>query len=183
MGVIAGSSQNENFLEFAEKKRFSVTIREYEDSEKMTDALQKGRIDAVLSSDLRRAENEKILETISSDNFYAIVRKDDTKLLDELDYAIEQLHMNEGDWANVLYYKYYGPVYSDALEFNEREQAYIRDVAAGRKKITITAMGDRKPYSFVENGELKGILPDYLAKVMELAGLPYEVAVDRKSVV
>ncbi len=179
VGVIAGSSQNENFLEFAEKKRFSVTIREYEDSEKMTDALQKGRIDAVLSSDLRRAENEKILETISSDNFYAIVRKDDTKLLDELDYAIEQLHMNEGDWANVLYYKYYGPVYSDALEFNEREQAYIRDVAAGRKKITITAMGDRKPYSFVENGELKGILPDYFAKVMELAGLPYEVAVPR----
>ena len=91
------------------------------------------------------------------------------------------MHMNEGDWMNVLFYKYYGPVYSSALVFNKREKAYIQDVLDGKKSITVTAMGDRKPYSYVEDGKLTGILPDYFDRVMKFAWLPYEVAVPQDS--
>ena len=87
------------------------------------------------------------------------------------------MDLNEGDWKNVLFYQYYGPVYSSELTFTEREKEYIREIVSGEKKITVTAFGDRTPYSYVENGELKGILPDYFAYVMELVGLPYEVVI------
>ena len=140
-------------------------------------ALQDGEIDAILTSDLRKAENEKTLDIIAEDNFYAIVRKDDIELINEINYAIEQMDRNEGDWKNVLYYRYYGPVYSSALTFTGREKAYIQEVVSGEKKITVTAFGDREPYSYVENGELKGILPDYFASIMEMAGLPYEIVI------
>ncbi|MDE7303802.1 MAG: response regulator [Oscillospiraceae bacterium] len=177
VGQLEGSSQNESLVEFAEENGFSYQVKEYDNSDDLAAALQNGDVDAILSSDLRKAENEKTLDIIEEADFYAIVRKDDTELLDEINYAIEQMDINEGDWKNVLFYRYYGPVYSSALSFTEREEEYIRQVVSGEKSITVTALGDRAPYSYTEDGELKGILPDYFASVMELAGLPYETVV------
>ena len=147
VGLLTGSSQNQSLVEFAEEKGFSYQAKEYNDADALVAALQAGEIDAILTSDLRKAENEKTLDIIAEDNFYAIVRKDDTELLNEINYAIEQMDQNEGDWKNVLYYRYYGPVYSSALTFTEREQAYIQSVVSGEKKITVTALGEREPYS------------------------------------
>ena len=177
VGQLTGSSQNQSLVNFAERKGFSYLIKEYDDADMLTSALQNGEVDAILSSDLRKSENEKTLDIIEEDNFYAIVRKGDTELLDEINYAIEQMDLNEGDWKNLLFYQYYGPVYSSVLTFTEREKEYIREIVSGEKHITITALGDREPYSYVENGELKGILLDYFSYIMELAGLPYEVVI------
>ncbi|MDE5994761.1 MAG: response regulator [Oscillospiraceae bacterium] len=177
VGVLTGSSQNQSLSDFARDKEFTYQTREYSDTEQMAKDLQNGTIDAILSSNLRRTENEKTLDTIETDYFYAIVRKDDKTLLDEINYAIDQMNVNEGDWSNVMYYKYYGNSSPAELSFTPRELAYIQDVVEGRKQITVTSMGDRKPYSFVKNGELKGILPDYFAELMKLAGLPYETVV------
>lgn len=177
VGQLTGSSQNQSLVEFAEGKGFTYQVKEYEDADVLADALQNGEIDAILSSDLRRTENEKTLDIIAEANFYAIVRKDDIELLNEINYAIEQMDRNEGDWKNILHYRYYGPVYASSVAFTEREMEYIQEVVSGEKTITVTAFGDREPYSYVEDGELKGILPDYFACVMEIAGLPYEIVV------
>ena len=177
VGVVSGSSQNESLAEFAKEKGFSYQAIEYEDAGLMAEDLKNGTVEAILSSNLRRTENEKTLDTIETAYFYAIARKEDKELVEEINYAIDQMDINEGDWSNVLYYKYYGNSVPKKLSFTEREQAYIQDVAEGRKHITITSMGDRKPYSYVENGELKGILPDYFAGLMEVAGLSYETVI------
>ena len=177
IGLVPGSSQNETLADFARENGFAYQAKEYEDAGQMAQALQNGEIDAILSSNLRKTENERTLDTIETAYFYAIVRKEDTDLLEEINYAIDQMNINEGDWTNILYYKYYGSVPPSELNFSQRELAYIEDVAAGRKQITVTSMGDRKPYSYVEDGELKGILPDYFAGLMELAGLSYETVV------
>lgn len=177
VGILAGSSQNQKLKDFAENKGFSYHTRVYKDYGRLAADLQDGRIDAVLSSNLRNRKNEKTLETIGSDTFYAIVRKDDTELLDEIDQAIGQMDINEGDWANILFYKYYENSRPSVSAFTEREKAYIQDVVSGKKKIVVTSTGDRPPYSYVQDGGLKGIMPEYFAKVMDLAGLPYETAV------
>lgn len=177
IGAVEGRSQKQSLEEFALEHGFSYRIREYRSADELTEALQEGKVDAILSTSLRKTQNEKTLDIIESDYFYAIVRKEDTGLLQEINYAIGQMNINEGDWMNVLFYQYYGPVYSDRTVFTEREKAYIQDVISGRKTITATAIGDRAPYSYVEDGELKGIMPDYFAAVMEMAGLPYELIV------
>ncbi|MDE7106232.1 MAG: response regulator [Anaeroplasmataceae bacterium] len=169
IGLLKGSSQNQSLETFASEKGFTYSPREYDDSNLLAAALQKGEIDAVLSSNLRKSENEKELDITEEADFYAIVKKGNTSLLNEINYAIRQLDINEGDWKNELFYKYYGSVYSSVLSFTEREKAYLRQVASGQKTITVTAHGDRAPFSYVENGELKGILPDYFAEIMELA--------------
>lgn len=182
IGLVAGSTQNDRLAEFAKEKQFSYNVKEYEDSHQLVKDLKDGSIDAILSSNLRKTENERTLDTLYTDNFYVMVRKEDKELLKEINYAIDQMDINEGDWDNSLFYKYYGTVYSSELAFTEREKTYIQDVISGRKKITVTAIGDRAPYSYVENGELKGIMPDYFAKIMELCGLPYEVVVPENRV-
>ena len=177
VGILIGRSQDQKLARFAAEKGFSYKIREFRDMDELAAALQDGRIDAILSSNFRKTQNEKVLDVITTDDLYAVVRKEDTALLDEINYGIEQMDINEGDWSNDLFYRYYGPVYASARTFTQREAAYIQAVVSGEKKVTVTALGDRKPYSYVEDGQLKGILPDYFAKVMELAGLPYETVV------
>lgn len=179
IGMIEGRNQTQKLDDFAKEKGFSYQGREYDDVSKLASALKNGEIDAILSNDLRKTENERTLDTLDTENFYAIVRKDDKELLDEINYAINQMNINEGDWSNNLFYKYYGPEYSSELTFTEREKAYIQDVISGKKKITVTASGDRIPYSYIENKELSGIIPEYFDKVMELAGMPYETVVPK----
>ncbi len=177
VGLIAGSSQNQSLPDFAEENGFTYQTREYDDPKKLEADLQSGAIDAILTSTLRRSENEKLLDTIEVDYFYAITRKDDQDLVEEINYAINQMNLNEGDWANVLYHKYYGSSGTSSGAFTQRELAYIEAVASGKKRITATSMPDRKPYSYMEDGELKGILPEYFESLMEMAGLPYEMLV------
>ena len=177
IGVVEGRSQKQSLEEFAEEHGFTYRIIEYNSADELTEALQNNEIDAILSTSLRKTKKEKTLDTIEFDYFYAIVRKEDTRLLEEINYAIGQMDVNEGDWMNVLFYEYYGPEYSDSGVFTERELAYIQDVVSGRKTITATSIGDREPYYYVENGELKGIMPEYFREIMAMAGLPYETVV------
>ena len=108
VGLLTGSSQNRTLPSFAEENGFTYQALEYEDTNQLEAALQSGEIDAILTSNLRRAENEKVLDTTNIDYFYAITRKDDQELLDEINYAIAQMNLHEGDyWANNLYNKYY----------------------------------------------------------------------------
>ena len=177
VGMTEGSRLKPMLEEYARAQGFTFHVQEYPDTEQAAQALQQGSIDAILASDLRRATDEKTLDTIATENLYAVVRKDDGELLDEINYALEQMDIHEGDWANDLYFKYYGQLPSSTLRFSEREQQYIDDVKSGKKSIIVTALPDKKPYSYRENGELTGIQMDYFKQLMELAGLPYEVMV------
>ena len=182
VGLLTGSSQNRTLPIFAEENEFTYQTREYANSDQLEAALQRGEIDAILTSNLRRTENERVLDTTDIDYFYAITRKEDQELLNEINYAISQMDLHEGDyWANNLYNKYYGNgvSYGYSIDFTQRELDYIAAVASGEKRITATAMPDRKPYSYVEDGELKGILPQFFGRLMQIAGLPYEVIVPK----
>ncbi|MBD5102794.1 MAG: response regulator [Subdoligranulum sp.] len=180
VGLLAGSSQNRTLAPFAEEIGFTYETREYEDSAQLEAALQRGEIDAILTSNLRRAEHEKVLDTTHIDYFYAITRKEDQEILDEINYAISQMNLHEGDyWANTLYNKYYGTseISTGTAGLTQREQDYVDAVLSGEKQLTVTALPDRRPYSYAEDGEMKGILPQYFDRLMEIAGLPYEMIV------
>ena len=178
VGLIENNTQNDILKEFSKKKGFKYEEVYRSNADELAIALRNGEIDAIISSDLRKTtDDEKTLDIIGNDDFYAIVQDGDPKgLLREINYAIRQMDINEGDWQNVLFYQYYGPSYSSALSFTEREKEYIRQVISGAKTITVTAFGNRKPYSYTENGELKGIMPDYFAEVMKIVAA--EMGVD-----
>ena len=177
VGVLRNSSRNDDFEQLAKEKGFSYTVTYYLSADEMAQALQQGKVDAVVSSSLRRTKGERILEEFDTRDFYAMVRKGNTELLDEINYAIDQMNAAEGDWKNALQNKYYTHLENRNLSFTEQEQKLIRQYASGEKVLTIACSTDRAPYSYVENGELKGILSDYFQMVADYVGVPYQVKI------
>ena len=177
IGILKANSRNDDLAALACEKGFSYRTVEYDEEAELTEALRNGEVDGIVASSLRKHTGEKIVARFALEEFYAIVRKEDTALLDEINRGIGQMDLNEGDWRNKLYYKYTTNSLGSVLSFTQEEQDYIRAVQSGEKVITACAQPDRDPYSYVEDGRLVGIIPDYFDYLMEMAGLPYSVMV------
>ena len=177
IGVLRGNSRNDDLAALAKEKGFTYQTVEYDEEAELTAALRGGEVDGIVASSLRKHTDEKIVARFALEEFYVIVRKEDTALLNEINRGIAQMDQNEGDWRNKLFYKYTTNNLESGLSFTQEEQDYIRAVQSGEKGITACAQPDRDPCSYVENGKLAGIIPDYFAHLMEMAGLPYSVLV------
>lgn len=177
IGVLAGNSRNKDLVNYAKEKGFTYQSVEYADVSDLTQALKTGDVDAIVTSSLRKPVKEKVIARFALEEFYVIVRKDEKSLLEEINYGIDQMDLNEGDWRNKLYYKYTAEQPEDTLSFTQKEKDYIAAVQSGEKAITACAQPDRDPYSYVENGKLTGIIPDYVDYLMNMAGLPYTVKI------
>ncbi len=173
IGVINGTNNRDVMAQFAKEHGFTYREVCFVSEADADAALKNGKIDAIAASSLRRITGEKELVRFNPVPFYVIVRRDDQALLREINAGIEQMNFNEGDWGNKLYYKNFvgGRPH---LAFSAKEQAYIDDVRAGRQRITAGVEVDSDPYAYLEDGNLKGIVPDYFAHLMQEAGIPYE---------
>lgn len=179
IGMLLNNTRNDDLKTFADEHHFSYESVYFSSSRELADALQRGEIDAIISSSLRRTENKRVIEDFAISDFYAIVNKGNTHLLDEINYAIDQMNAAEGDWTNNLKYKYYNHTGDRNLDFSDREKELIHQYASGEKTLTVTCNVDRDPYSYMENGELRGIIPDIFAMIMDKAGIPYTVKIPK----
>ena len=175
--MIRGSGRIERFAEFARSKNFTYTTETFGTETEMLKALARGTVDAVTGSSLRRLHNEKVLATFAPLDMSVMVRKDDQSLLNEIDYAIAQMDINEGDWRRQLYYANFLRTQNQAISFSEREKAFIRDVKNGRTEIRVTAEPFSAPFVILKDGRLSGIVPDYFEHLMRSLGLPYTLFV------
>ena len=176
VALLRGNSRNDEFAEYARTKGFTYKSVYFDSAEEIAEALQNGTVDAIVTSSLRKMNNERILEKFGSSDFYVIVKKGNTELLNQINYAIDQMNAAEGSWKTTLYNKNYETTDTKNLEYTEEEK---RIIAQYSKKNPLHVLCDptRYPYSYTENGEVKGILPDYFRKIADYAGLSYEFLV------
>ena len=163
------------FQKWAQGKGFTYQTTFYDTSTELYAAFLRGEVEAIIANSFRKPENEHTLDMFYTNNIYGIVRKDDTQLLNEFNYAINQMNASEGDWVHMLLYKYVTDTNTVKISFSQREQELIRQYQSGEKKLIVGVWTDRAPLSYVENGKLKGILPDLFDKIMQKAGIPYTI--------
>ena len=163
------------FQKWAQEKGFTYQTTFYDTSTELYAAFRSGEVEAIIANSFRKPENEHTLDMFYTNNIYGIVRKDDTQLLNEFNYAINQMNDSEGDWVHKLLYKYVTDTNTVKISFSQREQELIRQYQSGEKKLIVGVWTDRAPLSYVENGKLKGILPDLFDKIMQKAGIPYTI--------
>ena len=125
IGVLSGNSRNNDLAALAQEKGFSYQMVEYEDESELTAALREKEVDGIVASSLRKHTGEKIVARFALEEFYVIVRKEDSNLLDEVNKGIKQMDQNEGHWRNNL---------NNELLFTQEEEAYIRAVQSGEKQ-------------------------------------------------
>ena len=175
IGLLEGNSRNDDLADFAAMRGFTYTPVYYTLAEELEQALRDGSVDMILTSSLRRTQRERVIEQFASHDFYVMVRKEDTTLLAQLNYAIEQLNAVEGDWQNNLNNKYYTQLEEKNLSFTLQEQALLDEYRSGEKTLVVSACTDKKPYAYLENGVAKGIMFDYFAQLAEYVDIPYTV--------
>ena len=176
VALLRGNSRNDEFAEQARTKGFTYKSVYFDSTEEMAEALQNGTVDAIVTSSLRKTNNERILEKFGSSDFYVIVKKGNTELLNKINYAIDQMNAAEGDWKTTLYNKNYENSDTKNLEYTEEEKRIIAQYSKD-DPLHILCDPTRYPYSYTENGEVKGILPDYFRKIADYVGLSYEFLV------
>lgn len=175
IGTFRKDRSYEIFKKWAQEKGFTYQTTFYDTSTELYAAFRSGEVEAIVANSFCRHEEERTLDMFYTNNIYGIVRKDDTQLLNEFNYAINQMNASEGDWVHMLLYKYVNQASDIQATFSQREQELIRQYQSGEKKLVVGVWTDRAPLSYVENGKLKGILPDLFDKIMQKAGIPYTI--------
>ncbi len=173
IGLIKGSSENAILADFAKDNGFSYTPVYYANSGELAAALENEEIDAVATTSLRKITNERVLSEFDTQEFYAIVKKGNTELLDKINYAITQLNRSEGDWKNTFYYDNYKADNYEPLLFTDEEKEFIEHYSTGGQKLVIALDNDWKPFSWKENGVYSGIMTEYIEMCMSLCGMNY----------
>ena len=120
VALLNGNSRNVEFAEYAQAKGFTYTSVYFDSTEEMAKALQNGTVDAIVTSSLSRINNERILEKFGSSDFYVIVKKGNTELLNQVNYAIDQMNAAEGNWKTTLYSKNYESADAKNLEYTDK---------------------------------------------------------------
>ncbi len=177
VALLQGSSSSRNFSDFSVLKGFHYQPVYYDSVAEIQEALENDAVDAAVTVSLRELKDEKIIENLYASDFCIAVRKGNTKLLNKVNYALHQVDAAEDDWQSELNHRYYSEDSGRELEFTEEEKALIE--AYNEQETPITAMCDptRYPYSYVEDGEMKGIIPDYFRQLAEKAEMKYQLVV------
>ena len=173
VAFLNGSSRDKEFADFAGNKGFTYDPFYFDTTAEMEEALQSGNVDAIAASSLRKTNNERIVDKFDSSDFYVMVKKGNTELLNEINYAIDQMNAVEGDWKTTLYNKNYESIETKNLEYTEKEKSIISQYSKDNP-LHVLCDPTRYPYSYNENGEMKGIIPDYFRKIADYAGISYE---------
>ncbi|MDO4489203.1 MAG: transporter substrate-binding domain-containing protein [Eubacteriales bacterium] len=174
VAIMAGNSRNEEFATFAEDNGFTYTPVYYATADEMDEALMAGEVDAIVTSSLRNSAGERIIENFNYSDFYAIVKKGNTELLEKINYAIDQMNSIDINWKNNLFSKFYEESGDRLIYFSESEHALIEEIRNSGKPLRVLSDPTCFPYSYLEDGVFRGIVPEYFEKLAEYIGISYE---------
>ncbi|MDD2971923.1 MAG: transporter substrate-binding domain-containing protein [Lachnospiraceae bacterium] len=176
VGLVEGSAHNENFQEYASEKGFSYEPVYYDDISDLLADLKSGEnIDIAVTSNMRQVQDEVILDEFNAMEYYAIVKKGNTALLEEINQGIAQLNVYSPDWRTVLFQKYYQDINSKAISFSVDERAYLKELKDDNTVIKIAMNPELRPYSYFEEGVAKGIAPVIFKEIAGRLGIQYEI--------
>ncbi len=174
VAVLEDSSRNERFRQFALNNGFTYTPVYYNNLDAMKKALSAGDVDGMVASNLRSCQGEKILEEFDPTDFYVVVRKGNTQLLKEINYAISQMDMNTPGWRLTLKNTYFSSSVDD-ISFTGGEIEYIEGLKAENRVLNVVTNPDLAPYSYIEDGQAKGIAIEIFDEIARRLGIEYRV--------
>jgi signal transduction histidine kinase/CheY-like chemotaxis protein/ABC-type amino acid transport substrate-binding protein len=182
VGLLSGSSgTNSKFSTFMAGKGYAYSSYEYSDVDDLKNYLQAGqdneghKIDAIVTSNLRKQTNEWVLEEIDPAPFYVMFKEGNTLLADEVDTAIDKMDSANPSWRNDLLQKYYSSDSGDEVAFTNEERNYLDELKTSGKVLKATFDPDYFPYCYFEDKKAKGIIPTIFAEIARRMGLNYEI--------
>ncbi len=177
IGMIPGNSKNEVFAAFAKKHNFTYQEVPIPNTTELSHALQEKRVDAIVSGSLRRLNNEWIYEQLDFKPFYIVVKKGNSKLLQEVNNAIKQLEIQHPGFVDELMDRYYSNKTpgDTGICFSDTEQAFIQSVEQNERFFSVLVHPDRMPFSKLDGEKFTGVMADILDLITVRTGLRFKV--------
>ena len=173
-GVLKGTTRGKELAEFARAHGFTYQSIFFDTTRDMAQALQEGRVDALVSTSLRARGNEWTLDSFNEAPIYAVVRKGDTKTLELVNHALDRMELEEPHWHTNLPQKYYNDNSVETIFLTESERMYLKNLREKGRVFQVLVNPDRYPYSYVQDGQMAGIMIDLFDIIARRAGIEYE---------
>ncbi|MDO4563509.1 MAG: transporter substrate-binding domain-containing protein [Clostridia bacterium] len=175
IGIISGSSQVDTVESFAQEKGFSYIPVFYETEEDLKNALENGDVDAIADMSIRVLSGEYILDSFSPYPFYIMTAKDNTELMGEIDYALERLSKEMPTLSSSLMNKYYASASAESIMLTPQEREYIQKCYSEGTTFSALLYPDHAPYSYFENGQMRGINVELAQEMIRRTGLNIKI--------
>ena len=183
VGILGDGVHDVSFQKYAEENGFTYIPTYYDTTDEVVDALKAGKVDAAVTPSIRVLhEREWYVESFNEESMYVIVRKGNDELLETVNEALRMLDYNEPDWRLKLQEKYYPKDQGHILNLSLSEKKYLAQMHGTGKVFKVLVNPNRYPYSYLEDGQFKGIMVDVFDNLAEKANIKYEYIMveDRK---
>jgi len=169
IAVLNGYPLTDYFLTYMKIHDFSAELIYYNTEDESKAALDNGEVDAIVNSIMDMDEDDKLLARFTPQPFYFLLNKENTKLLGELNAAMNQVQNTYPTLLDELLVNYY-PIYE--LQFYTKDELqYVENADV----LKVAYVSERRPLSFKnEGGELDGISRAIFDKIAEISGLRFE---------
>ena len=156
--------------QFAREHDFKVNYVVRDTLAEMFEALDKGEADAVVCSNLGQHKPYKLIHQWDPRSNYIVVNRNRPDLLDDLNSAMELLHVTEPQLTERLYEQYYSGHNSEfTVALSHEERQFIKETG----ELTVLLAADQRPFSYVEDGQAKGFIPEYMSLLAQKSGLKF----------
>ena len=176
IGLLPDFYAAEQLAVFSQQHRFSCQVQYFDTVEELSQAIQTGMVEGVVADRNQYPPIGPVVEAFEPRLLYTAVKKQDVGRLEELNRAAGEIQINDPQLLNRLYQKYYTAKPSLPLMLTEDEKQYLRQ----RGELVVVASADQKPYSYFEDGQLKGIVGDIAAKISADLGIPVRAVETKK---
>ena len=170
-GMVENYVRSAEFYEYlAHNGIEEPNVVKYESTAKLQEALDNKEIDALVHTFTEIEEGQRLIGRFSPRPFYYISHKQNEELMRELNQAIADLEMNHPGLAAELTYEFYQSRLDKTVILTTEEKEYIKSLDVLR----IGFLAENYPFSYEQNGELKGLTKEMLEETLTALGMKLE---------
>lgn len=170
VGTMKGNRANEELSHICSEYGIHMQEQLYDTEAEMKAALNAGEVDAVVSSNQRVLENEKVIARFNLGPFFFITEKGNAQLLDELNQAMEKIILDNPYFEAQLYDKYFGENTGYKIALSREEKEYVDS----HKILRMAANPDTEPVCYRDGTQYRGIIVDSVEAMAAEVGMEVE---------
>lgn len=172
VALSAGTSNEAALEKYAQENGFSFIPVYMNTTDEKMQALEDGTVDMIVFSTLNDVAGGKVVAMLDYLPFYYCTSIENTELLNELDYGMNQMLLRNPTLVQEVFYDFMNRNISFAYTAEEQAEILSKD------KITVGIYENTPPlFSVNEDGSFTGIYVDLIRRIEELSGLNMEIQV------
>lgn len=171
IGYLAGDLRRFELGKLAAEKGFSYYTTEYDTTREVEQALQNGEVEAILTTSMRvPSPNEKVIAQFAPADFFFVTPEGDTKIINTLNSAMEQIEFTRKGFQSELSQKYFSVKTGGTLAFTKSELAYIKE----NPIVPVALPAPSKPLYSLDGGAYNGLVVDIMDAMARKIGISFE---------